>query len=215
MLLSWKVDKEISDDLNSLLSVFKLWWDPKGLPWFPRAPNGWPDVPWEVEIIYFTKGWFTIGLLSITHLISGRGKLANLRHFLAVFRHWRPPKIAPEGSQGLPMANLVRQEKWRWNILLWDGFTMGKLASKVDKGISYDLRHVLAVLGTKGPPKDPRGSPMVPNGQSSIPWELYIIYFTLGHCLKAMANLLLPQEPNVRNGKIKKFTNFKTIFVVL
>ena len=38
----------------------------------------------------------------------------------------------------------------------------------------------LLFSGTEGPPLGPQGSPMVLNGQSSVPWEVKIKYFTMG-----------------------------------
>ena len=64
-------------------------------------------------------------------------------------------------------------------ISLWENCML--LTRKVEKRISVDLRHVLAVFRLWGaPPRAPEGPQlMVPNGQPSVPWEVEN-FFTMG-----------------------------------
>ena len=61
-------------------------------------------------------------------------------------------------------------------ISLWEYWAL--LPWEVDKGIFEAF--CLPFSGTKGPPKGPRGSPTVLNGQTSVSWEVEIKYSTMG-----------------------------------
>ena len=52
----------------------------------------------------------------------------------------------------------------------------------------------LPFSGTKGPPKSPQGSPMVLNGQTSVPWEVELKYSTMGWFHYVIAELYLTRE---------------------
>ena len=120
-LLTWEVDKGIFDDLRLSFRCFQAMKGPLGSQ---MVLNGLTSVPWEVEINFFTMGWFHYG-------------------------------------------NIERYSLERWTkeyLMIWGIFFM--------------------FSGYEGPPKGPRGSLMVLNGQTSVPWEVTIKYFTIGwfHC---------------------------------
>ena len=81
------------------------------------------------------------------------------------------------------MDKLVCLEKSRWDILLWDDYTMGILSVTHLRGGQRDIwwfeAFCLPFSGTEGPPKGPWGSPTVLNGQTSVPWEFKIRYFAM------------------------------------
>ena len=59
----------------------------------------------------------------------------------------RGPPRTPESPQWFLMDNLVCHEKPRYNILLWEDFTMGKLpAACVKDGERNDFRPVVTVF---------------------------------------------------------------------
>ena len=182
LLVAWKVGEGISDDLRHILVVFCLKGAPNNTPGSPMVPNGQPSVPWEVEIRNYTVGWFNYGKLGVSPMEAGQG---NIWWFKACFVHFlshRSPPRPHQSPQKSQMDDLVFHEKSRKKIALWDYSTMGQwvlVLWKADNGISDYLRHGLVISGSKGPPRGSLGSPTVPNGRPSVPWEVKI-HFTLG-----------------------------------
>ena len=64
---------------------------------------------------------------------------------------------------------------YTWRV--WENWAW--LAWEVDQEISDDLRHALAIFSLWRAPKGPQASPMVPNGQPCVPWEVQIRNFTM------------------------------------
>ena len=153
---------------------------PKGPQRFQMIPNGWPSVPLSVEIKCFTIGRFhygKTGCYSIGKVDNGISDVC--RYVSAVLRLW----VAPKDPWGSPMV-LNGQPSGPWESQI-KYFTMGwfhhgKNGWKMDKEIYNDLRHILAVSHSEVPPKHRLGSPMAPNGQASMQWEVEIKYFTMG-----------------------------------
>ena len=72
-----------------------------------------------------------------------------------------------------------RDELFYYGIIsLWENWAFHE--QKVIKEISDDLMHILAVFRLWRAPEGPWGSPMVPNGQPSVPWEVEMNYSTTG-----------------------------------
>ena len=58
---------------------------------------------------------------------ADKGISDNLRHVLVIFYLGEAPKGHPQVPQWFQMDDLVFYEKSRYNILLWDNLTVGKL----------------------------------------------------------------------------------------
>ena len=92
------------------------------------------------------------------------------------------PLRATKGPQRFPMDKPVCHEMsskifYYGMISLWENWAL--LAWEVDQEISDDLRHALAIFSLWRAPKGPQASPMVPNGQPCVPWEVQIRNFTM------------------------------------
>ena len=121
------------------------------------------------------------------------------------------------------MDNLVcyesQDKRFYYGIIsLWENWAFH--AQKVNKEISDDLMHVLAVFRLWGPPKGLWWPQMVPNGQPSMPWEVEMNFllwedFTTGKldidCLKGgQSNIWLEKQVfllKLRLWNVKKYLN--------
>ena len=63
-------------------------------------------------------------------------------------------------------------------VSLWENWAL--LVWKVDKNLLMVWGMFWPFSGSEGSPEGPWGSPMVPNGQSSVPWEVEMNYSTMG-----------------------------------
>ena len=122
----------------------------------------------------------------------------DLKPFLPAFRLWGAPK-SPWGS---PRAS----NEWPnvpWEVKIKYS-TIGKLGVACFKGGKRSIWWFEAFFwllpDTMGTPKGP---PKVSNGQSRVPSKVLIRYFTMGHCLKAIAPLFCPWS------KFKKMTKWQ------
>ena len=119
----------------------------------------------------------------------------------------------PNGFQWTTLCAMRSEDKrfYFGIISLWENWVF--LTQKVNKEISNDLMHVLAVFRLWGPPKGPWGPQMVPNGQPSMPWEVEMNFllwedFTTGKldidCLKGgQNNIWLEKRYYWENGTLK------------
>ena len=74
------------------------------------------------------------------------------------------------------MDNPVCGKYSKWNISLWDDFTMEKTTKKLGKDISVDFRHFLVIFEALW---DPPRAPRVPKMENSVPWEVETEHFTM------------------------------------
>ena len=161
-------------------AIFRLWWaqsTPMGSQWFPMDTLVWYEnlrfyyvmiSQWENRVSLIWK---------LDKVISD-----DLMHFLAVFRLWGAPKdpwCSPMSSNGQPSVPWDVEIKYSTMVWFHYGNAELYLTREVDKGI-FNGGIFLLFSGNEGPPKGPLGSPMVLNGQISVPWKVEIKYSTKG-----------------------------------
>ena len=140
--------------LMHVLAVFWFWRAPegplKGPGGFPMVLNRQPMVPWEVEKMFYhgmISLWENLALLT-WKVIGGM-----FWSFSGSEGHPR----TPESSQLTTYCNIRCQDQISYNgtISLWENCVL--LVWKVERGMSDDSRHVLAVFWIWG------ARPRVPN----------------------------------------------------
>ena len=65
---------------------------------------------------------------------ADKGISGDLRHVLVVFWFVGAPNSPPRGPQWFQMVDLAFHEKSRYNNLLWDNLTVGKLGVSAMEG---------------------------------------------------------------------------------
>ena len=162
--------------------IFQALWVPNRPPRLPRAPNGRPYVPWEVEIKSFTMGWLHCGKTGCCLCGGGTKKYLRIGGIVCPFSGSGGPPSNPQGPQWFLMNNLVCHDPWVVEIRC---FTMGWFHFGKTKFYSLDwwtdeFRYVFAVFWLWGASSRARGLPMIPDGLPSVPWEVELKYFTMG-----------------------------------
>ena len=117
---------------------------------------------------------------ALPHLRGGQRNIWWIEAFFCCFWAMKGPQRAPESPQRFSMDNLVCLEKSRWNILLRDDFPMGILCVTHLRGGQRDIKWFEAFFFCFQAMKGPLGSQMVLKGQTSVPWEVEIKWFTMG-----------------------------------
>ena len=170
--------------------ILCIFWPFSGSEGSPRVPEGPQWFPMDILGCHEKSRWIillwdylTMGELGVS---LTKGDQRNIWWFDAYFGRFlalKGPPRAPEGSQWFPMDNLVCHEKSRWIILLWDYLNYGRTGSFTNERWSKKCL-IFCIFwpfsGSEGSPEGPWGSPMVPNGQSSVPWEVEMNYSTMG-----------------------------------
>ena len=72
MIVAWKAEKGISDNLRHVLVVFWLIGALNGPQASPMVPNGRPCVPCEVKIQNCTVALFNYGKLGVSPMEGGQ-----------------------------------------------------------------------------------------------------------------------------------------------
>ena len=119
-----------------------------------------------------------MGILSITHL---RGGQRNIWWFEAFFLLFLGNEGPPKDPLGSPMV-LNGQTSVPWEVKMkyatMEWFHYGNTERYSFERWSKEYLMIWGIFllfsGTEGPPKGPRGSPTVLNGQTSVPWEVEI-----------------------------------------
>ena len=147
---------------------------------------------WDKEFYYGMTSLWEYWALLTWEVDKG---IFDWRHFVCRFQ-------ALKGPRGSPMV-LNGQSSVPWEVKIKYS-TIGKLGVACFKGGKRSIWWFEAFFwllpGTMGTPKGP---PKVSNGQSRVPSKVLIRYFTMGHCLKAIAPLFCPWS------KFKKMTKWQ------
>ena len=117
-----------------------------------------------------------MGILSVAHF---RGGQRNIWWFEAFCLQFSGTEGPPKGPQRYPMV-LIGQTSVPWEVKVkyctmgWFhyGNTEHYSLERWTKGYLMIWGVLFAIFRHWGPPKGPRGSPMVLNGKTSVPWEL-------------------------------------------
>ena len=138
--------------------------------------SGLTIVLWEVEMKYFTMGWFHNG--NTKHYSLERWTKGYLMIW-GVFLLFSGNEGPPKGPLGSPMVlNGQTSVSWeveiKYSTIYW--FQNGNAWTK-----EYLIWGIfMRFSGTDGPPEGPWESGIILNGQTSVPWEVEIKNSTMG-----------------------------------
>ena len=140
---------------------------PKGPQGSPTVPNGQTSVPWEVEIIFY------YGIISLWKywalliLEVDKGIFGDLRHFL-LFSGYKGSHKGPLGSPTILNGQTIVpwEVGMKYSTMGWFhyGNTERYSLERWTKEYLMIWGIFLLFSGSKGPPKNPLGSPMVLHG---------------------------------------------------
>ena len=135
-----------------------------------------------------------MGKMGVTRIIGNRRNIWLFEAFFGRFQAWngpqghphRPP-LVPNGRPSVPW-----EVKMKYFAMGW--FYYGKNGCYSHYKLSKEYLMIWGTFwlwGAPNPsPPTPRGSPLVHNGQSSVPWDVQKNYFTMRRFLKPKACLL-------------------------
>ena len=117
-----------------------------------------------------------MGILSVIHLRGGQRDIWWFEAFCLPFSGTKGPPKGPRGSPTVlnGQTSLPWEVEIKYSTMGWFhyGNTERYPLERWTKDIWWFEAFCLPFSDTKGPPKGPRGSPMVLNGQTSVPWEV-------------------------------------------